>query len=52
MIIDAAKTYDDLADHYHLIFDDWERSMERQAALVGLDAVRNLRLGSRGGLLV
>ena len=22
--------YDDLAEHYHLIFDDWDKSMERQ----------------------
>jgi len=27
--------YDDLADHYHLIFEDWNRSIENQAAILG-----------------
>jgi glycine/sarcosine N-methyltransferase len=27
--------YDDLADYYHLIFEDWNRSIERQAAILG-----------------
>jgi glycine/sarcosine N-methyltransferase len=27
--------YDDLADHYHLIFEDWNRSIEKQAAILG-----------------
>jgi glycine/sarcosine N-methyltransferase len=27
--------YDDLADKYHLIFEDWDRSIERQAAVLG-----------------
>ncbi|WP_433983497.1 class I SAM-dependent methyltransferase [Tunturiibacter empetritectus] len=27
--------YDDLADHYHLIFEDWSQSIERQAATIG-----------------
>lgn len=30
--MDVAQTYDDLADHYHLIFENWELSVERQAA--------------------
>lgn len=30
--MDTAETYDELADHYHLIFENWERSVERQAA--------------------
>ena len=41
--------YDSLADYYHLIFEDWDRSIERQARI--LDAVisheldgRNLRI--------
>ncbi|RRA47931.1 bifunctional 2-polyprenyl-6-hydroxyphenol methylase/3-demethylubiquinol 3-O-methyltransferase UbiG [Acidipila sp. EB88] len=29
--------YDALAEHYHLIFDDWDRSVERQAGI--LDAL-------------
>lgn len=32
--MDAAQTYDELADHYHLIFENWERSVERQAAIL------------------
>jgi SAM-dependent methyltransferase len=27
--------YDDLADHYHLMFEDWNRSIEKQAAILG-----------------
>jgi glycine/sarcosine N-methyltransferase len=27
--------YDDLAEHYHLIFEDWGRSVERQATILG-----------------
>ena len=27
--------YDDLAEHYHLIFEDWGRSVERQATVLG-----------------
>ena len=27
--------YDDLASHYHLLFEDWEASMARQAAALG-----------------
>lgn len=30
--MEAAETYDELADHYHLIFENWELAMERQAA--------------------
>ena len=30
--MNVAQTYDDLADHYHLIFENWEFSVERQAA--------------------
>lgn len=27
--------YEDLAEHYHLLFEDWERSMARQASVLG-----------------
>jgi len=27
--------YDPLADHYHLIFEDWDRSMDRQGQILG-----------------
>jgi SAM-dependent methyltransferase len=31
----VASFYDDLAEDYHLIFDDWDKSIERQAAILG-----------------
>jgi SAM-dependent methyltransferase len=34
VIMDTATTYDELADHYHLLFENWERSVERQAAVL------------------
>src|SRR6266849_3150869 len=34
MSMDTAKSYDELADHYHLIFEDWKASVERQAAVL------------------
>ncbi|MCU1323685.1 MAG: Methyltransferase type 11 [Acidobacteriaceae bacterium] len=35
--MDAATDtfYDDLADYYHLIFEDWNRSIDKQAAILG-----------------
>ena len=30
-----ASFYDNLADDYHLIFEDWDKSIERQAAILG-----------------
>ncbi len=35
MSTDTAGFYDELAEHYHLIFEDWSRSIERQAAVLG-----------------
>jgi glycine/sarcosine N-methyltransferase len=32
---EPAALYDDLAEHYHLIFEDWEQSIARQAAALG-----------------
>src|SRR5579859_538968 len=32
---DIAAFYNDLAEHYHLIFEDWDRSIERQASVLG-----------------
>lgn len=29
-----ADTYDDLADHYHLLFEEWQRSIELQASVL------------------
>lgn len=35
MSTDTAGFYDDLAEHYHLIFEDWGRSVQRQAGTLG-----------------
>jgi glycine/sarcosine N-methyltransferase len=32
---DVAAFYNDLAEHYHLIFEDWPRAIARQAAVLG-----------------
>lgn len=32
---DVTQFYNDLAEHYHLIFEDWDRSIERQASALG-----------------
>jgi len=29
--MNITKTYDDLTEHYHLLFENWENSIERQA---------------------
>jgi len=31
----ARECYDELADHYHLIFENWEASIQRQAGVLG-----------------
>ncbi len=41
----AASFYDDLAPFYHLIYPDWEASVQRQAA--ALDALLRQRWGER-----
>lgn len=33
--MDPKKCYDQLASHYHLVFENWEASVERQAAVLG-----------------
>lgn len=35
MSTDTTGFYDNLAEHYHLIFEDWGRSIERQAGVLG-----------------
>ena len=35
MSTDITAFYDDLAEHYHLIYEDWSRSIERQASVLG-----------------
>ena len=36
--------YDDIADHYHLVYDDWPEAIKRQAA--ALDGVMRTALGA------
>jgi SAM-dependent methyltransferase len=35
MATEVASFYDDLSDNYHFIFEDWDKSIERQAAVLG-----------------
>jgi len=44
--MNTAETYDELADHYHLIFEDWKVSIERQAA--ALNAILREQCGLPG----
>ena len=34
MVINVSRFYDDLGDYYHLIFDDWDESIDRQARVL------------------
>ena len=49
--MDAAETYDELADHYHLIFENWELSMERQATVLDSILRRNCDLTAKARIL-
>jgi len=51
MTIDTARSYDALADHYHLIFENWETSVERQAALLSSILKRNCGLPGTARIL-
>ena len=46
MTVDTAKSYDALSEYYHLIFDNWEASVERQAAILGSILQRKCGLSS------
>ena len=35
MVGSPLRFYEELADHYHLIFDDWDAAIERQARVLG-----------------
>ena len=39
--MNSAQTYDDLAEHYHLIFEDWDTSISRQAGVLSSILQRN-----------
>ena len=41
--MNVAQTYDDLADQYHLMFENWELSVERQAEAFELYSSPGLR---------
>ena len=45
------KTYDELADHYHLIFENWELSVEHQAAVLSSVLHRNCGLTTTARIL-
>ena len=42
--MDIAHTYDKLAEHYHLIFENWDVAIERQAA--ALSSILHKKFGS------
>jgi glycine/sarcosine N-methyltransferase len=45
------ETYDELADHYHLIFENWELSVERQATILSSILHRNCGLTTTAQIL-
>lgn len=49
--MDVAQTYDDLADYYHLIFENWELSVERQAAALSSILQRKCGLTTSSAIL-
>lgn len=49
--MDTAQSYDDLASHYHLIFENWEVSIERQAAALSSILQRGCGLMSTARIL-
>ena len=49
--MDVAQTYDNLADQYHLIFENWELSIERQAAALSSILCRNCGLTTTSTIL-
>jgi glycine/sarcosine N-methyltransferase len=49
--MDVGVTYDALADHYHLIFENWELSVERQAAVLSSVLHGNCGLTSMAAIL-
>jgi glycine/sarcosine N-methyltransferase len=49
--MDVAQTYDDLAEQYHLIFENWELSVKRQAAVLSSILHRNCGLTTTSTIL-
>jgi glycine/sarcosine N-methyltransferase len=51
MAMDTAESYDALANHYHLMFENWEASVERQAAALSSILQRQCGLASTARIL-
>ena len=51
MTMDTAETYDELAEHYHLMFENWEASIERQTAALSSILQRRCGLTSTSPIL-
>jgi 2-polyprenyl-3-methyl-5-hydroxy-6-metoxy-1,4-benzoquinol methylase len=51
MTMDTAESYDELASHYHLLFENWEVSMERQAAALSTVLQRQCGLAGASRIL-
>jgi glycine/sarcosine N-methyltransferase len=51
MTTDTAESYDQLADHYHLMFEDWEASVQRQAVVLSSILQRKCGLTSAARIL-
>jgi glycine/sarcosine N-methyltransferase len=51
MLMDTAGAYDDLADDYHLIFENWESSIDRQAVVLSTILEKNCGITSAARIL-
>ena len=51
MTMDTAESYDELANHYHLIFENWDVSVERQAAVLSSILHRKCGLSTTSRIL-
>lgn len=49
--MNSAQTYDDLAELYHLMFEDWDKSIERQAAALSSILQKNCGLAKSARVL-
>src|SRR5215813_12412492 len=49
--MDTAESYDALANQYHLIFEDWEASIDRQGAVLSSIFKQDCRLPSTARIL-
>lgn len=49
--MNTTQTYDELAEHYHLIFENWDAAIERQAAALSAILQKHFGLGRRARIL-